>query len=477
LKKCLKFQNNNRYRLKKQYCQYIFDIVKEKTLNWQKKHETIIMVCIGIIMVSSTTLLASSKNDFQINQFINPETCKECHYEIFEQWENSMHNLAHKDPVYNKISQFLRKGLTDKQEILEAETCVKCHTPVGYVTGFPKKISDDLSKTPSIATLGIQCDYCHSAEKIKQMYNNGLMLKPGFGEDDPGVKQGPFDDSEPDFHEAAFSKMHTDSTICGTCHDVKHVAFGTDLETTYTEWKNSPYNSSDPAKKIACQGCHMYQRPGIPATGSTPRPENPGSATDDSKIRPHIFTHYFIGANTAVPEIFAGQNKAAMAVERLQNAADLTVDTSRLEQNKLDITVINSGAGHSIPTGVGDLRQVWLEITIKDKDKKTVFQQGGLDKNHELDCNTIMFRTVFGDENGNEVINLAKARQVIKDTRIKAKQSVVKTIDIVKTPEKGSKLIVRLLYRGISPKIFKMIPGEQFKPLPVIEMEKIEISL
>ena len=446
-------------------------------MNRQKKIEYILIACITIIMVWAANTTASSQNYFKIEQFIHPDTCKDCHYEIFEQWENSMHNLAHKDPVYTRISQFLRKGLTNEQEILEAETCVKCHTPVGYVSGFPKKISDDLSKTPSIATLGIQCDYCHSAQKVKQMYNNGLVLNPGSGEDDPGVKYGPFDDSESDFHDTAFSKFHTDSRVCGTCHDVKHVAFGTGLETTYTEWKESPYNSSNPEEKITCQGCHMYQRPGIPATGSSPRPENPGSATDDSKKRPHIFTHNFTGANAFVPGMFKGQDKIEMAVERLQNAAALSMDTSKLEQKKLDIIVTNIGAGHSIPTGVGDLRQVWLEIIIKDRDNKIVFQQGVLDKNLELGNDAVIFRAVFGDENGNEVINLAKARQVIKDTRIKAKQSVVRTVDIFKTPEKGSQLTVRLLYRSISPKILNMIPGEQFKPMPVIEMEKIEIIL
>ncbi|MFN2437403.1 MAG: cytochrome c554 family protein, partial [Desulfotignum sp.] len=76
---------------------------------------------------------------------------------------------------------------------------------VGVVTGFPGKLSDDLSKTPEIATQGIQCDYCHSAVKVTQMYNNGLFLEPGYGEDDPGVKYGPFDDAEPDFHDAAYS--------------------------------------------------------------------------------------------------------------------------------------------------------------------------------------------------------------------------------------------------------------------------------
>ena len=428
----------------------------------------------GVFMLFGVSLFASSEDKIHIDQFISPDTCSGCHSEIFEQWENSMHHLAHKDPVYSRVSQFLRKGLTDEGQIKEAESCVKCHTPVGYLTGFPKKISDDLSKTAEIATQAIQCDYCHSAVTVKQMYNNGLVLKPGQGEDEPGIKYGPFDDAAPDFHEAQYSKLHTESKICGTCHNVKHVVFGTDLETTYTEWKNSPYNSKDPQKKITCQGCHMVQRPGIPATGSTPRPENPGAATDYSDERPHIFTHYFVGGNSLVPDKFGGQDKSRMAVERLKNAATLSVDTSRINQKKLNIIVTNTGAGHSIPTGVGDLRQVWLEVTIQDKNNKISFQTGMLNDKHELSKDTVIFRTVFGDEKGNEVINIAKARQILIDNRIKAKQSVTKTLDLSAVPEKDALVIVRLLYRGMPQKILNMIPGKSFEPLPIVEMAKVQ---
>ena len=427
----------------------------------------------GVVILFAAIAVAASQEKIHIDQFISPEICGGCHGEIFEQWENSMHNLSHKDTVYLRLAQFLRKGLINEGEIQEAESCVKCHTPMGYLTGFPEKLSDDLSKTPEIATHGIQCDYCHSAVKINQMYNNGLVLKPGQGEDEPGIKYGPFDDSIPDFHEAQYSKLHTESQICGTCHNVKHVAFGTDLETTYTEWQNSPYNSKDPAKRIECQGCHMYQRPGIPATGSTLRPENPGAATDNSDERPHIFTHYFVGGNSSVPGNFNGQDKDQMAIERLQNAATISVDTSLIMQKKLNITVANTGAGHSIPTGVGDLRQVWLEITIQDKANKTSFQTGVLNDKHELSKDAVIFKTVFGDEIGNEVINIAKARQVLKDNRIKAKQSVTETIDLPLVPEKDAMIIVRLLYRGMPQKILNMIPGKPFEPLPIVEMAKV----
>lgn len=444
-------------------------------LNIKKQVKKIMgAVAVGILL-SAAPLSAASEID--IEQFISPDICSGCHGQIFEQWENSMHHLAHKDPVYSRLSQFLRQGLTDAGEIKEAESCVKCHTPVGYLTGFPQKVSDDLSKTPEIAKQGIQCDYCHSAETIKQMYNNGLVLKPGQGEDEPGIKFGPFDDSVPDFHEAQYSELHKGSKICGTCHNVKHVAFGTDLETTYTEWENSPYNSGEPKNRVDCQGCHMYQRPGIPATGSSARPENPGSATDYSNERPHIFTHYFVGANAVVPGKFGGQEKDQMAVERLKNAATVSVDTSQVNKKKLNITVTNTGAGHSIPTGVSDLRQVWLEITIQDKDNQTRFQAGVLNKKRELPRDTIIFRTVFGDEKGTEVINLAKARQVLKDNRIKAKQSVVETINLPAIPEKDAVITVRLLYRSMSRKILNLIPGKPFEPLPIIEMAKVQTTI
>ncbi len=443
-------------------------------LNFKRRLKIFLGLPVAVTTVFVAIAVASSQEKIHIDQFISPDICGGCHTQIFEQWENSMHSLSHKDPVYSRVSQFLRKGLIDEGEIKEAESCVKCHTPVGHLTGFPEKISDDLSKTAEIATQGIQCDYCHSVIDIKQMYNNGLVLKPGHGEDDPGIKYGPFDDANPDFHEAQFSKLHTQSKICGTCHNVKHVAFGTDLETTYTEWQNSPYNSKDPEKRIECQGCHMYQRPGIPSTGSTLRPENPGSATDDSEQRPHIFTHYFVGGNSRVPGIFNGQDKALMAVERLQNAATVSVDTSLIKQKKLNISVANTGAGHSIPTGVGDLRQVWLEITIRDKDDKISFEAGKLNDKHELSKDAVIFQTVFGDEKGNPVINIAKARKVIKDNRIKAKQSITETINLPFVPQKDAMVTIRLLYRGMPQKILNMIPGERFEPLPIVEMAKVQ---
>ncbi len=436
-----------------------------------------VMAAAILPVTSHVTAESGMHEKIDLERFILHETCIECHEQTGAQWENSMHNLAHEDPVYNSIAHTLRKGLKNAGEIKEAESCVKCHTPIGFVSGFPTKLSDNLSKTPEIATRGIQCDYCHCAVDITHMYNNGLVIEPGYGEDDPGTKHGPFDDCEPDYHEAEFSKMHTQSKICGTCHDVKHVVFGTPLETTYSEWEKSPYNTDDPKKRITCQGCHMFQRPGIPATGSTPRPANPGSITEDSSPRPHIFTHYFVGANTMVPSLKSDSEKVEMARQRLKHAASISIDTSKADKGKLIVKISNTGAGHSIPTGVADLRQVWLEVIVKNKKGRVEFSSGIPDKNNMLPKGTAVFRTVFADGNGNQVINIAKAKKIMEDTRIKAGQTVMREFSLGFVPGKGYSVSARLLYTGISQQVLNLTEKYKNKYMPAIEMAKASTGI
>jgi hypothetical protein len=414
---------------------------------------------------------------YHIDQFISADTCGGCHADIYAQWEDSMHHLSHKDRIYKNVSDFFRKGLDDPDEIKEAESCVKCHTPVGFVTGYPTKSSDDREKIPELAQMGIQCDYCHSAVTAHKIYNNDLKLEPGNGEDDPGVKRGPFKDSESDYHEVAYSEFHTNSEICGTCHNVKHVVFDTDLETTYTEWKNGPYNSGDPEKRITCQGCHMYQRPGVPATGSTERPANPGYAADYGPEREHIFTHYFVGANAYLPELNGNPEKSRMAIARLKNSAILNIDTKHLDQHKLVIEVKNIGAGHYLPTGLTDVRQMWLEIEVKDKDGKTVFTSGVRDKDQYLPCDTIIFNTIFGDGNGNPVRNIAKAREILKDKRVPPQQSVFETLVLPRKDLYGGQINVSLFYRSASQKLLDKITGKGKHLLPIVKMAEVNAGI
>jgi len=427
------------------------------------------------IMVSALVFSCIKKEHHELSQFISPDTCGGCHDEIFDQWQNSMHGLAHKDPLYREVALFLRKELTERSEVAEAESCVKCHTPVGYITGITGSTTEELTgkNIPGILKQGIQCDYCHSATGAKKMYNNGLTLKPGRGEDEPGIKRGPYSDSKSDFHDSAFSEFHTSSEICGTCHNVNHVVYGTKLESTFDEWENSPYNSSDPNKRITCQGCHMYQRPGVPATGETPRPLNPGYASADGPERPHVFTHYFVGGNTLVPGMFRDSKKGKMAEERLKNAAGLSIDYSGISSGNLIVSVKNTGAGHYLPTGLTDTRQMWLEISVKNERGGVVYSSGKLDKDGYITDNTFIYNTVFGDGKGNAVTNIAKAKEIIKDRRIPPLKSLDEKIEIGKGNYKKLNVRIRLLYRIAPQKLADQVLGKGKLKLPVVQMEEL----
>lgn len=441
-----------------------------------KKHGLPILVGLMVCLAPFSGVAGQS---FEVSQFIAPGTCSDCHSDIYAQWQHSMHGLAHPDPIYQKVAKFFLTGLTHPGEVAESESCVKCHTPVGVVTGFPQKTSDDWSKIPEIATRGVQCDFCHSAVGAEKMYNNGMILSPGNGEEDPGVKRGPIKDPVPEFHKAEFSEFHTGAEICGTCHNVKHVAFGTALETTYDEWKDGPYNAKDPAKRVVCQECHMRQKPGVPSTGSTPRPDNPGQASDIGPERDHVYTHYFVGANSFVPAQFGDSDNAAMAAERLAHSATLALDTGGLKKKVLKVTVTNTGAGHKLPTGLTNAREMWLEVTVKSKqDGRVLYASGVPDADGYLADSAVVYHTVFGDDRGKPVDNISLARKILKDRRIPPRESVTETFKLPSgTPATDVVVSARLQYRICSQHLLDLVMGKGVLKVPVVTMAQADAEL
>ncbi len=408
--------------------------------------------------------------EMKISRFISAETCGECHSKIYNEWRDSLHNLAHKDEIYREVALKTLQGADSKEEKMEAEMCVKCHIPIGFVSNKPSKTSEDTTldvETPSGE--GVQCDYCHSTLKITKRYNNGLFVVPGNGEEDPGTKRGPYEDSESDFHQTAFSKPHKEASFCGSCHNVKHVAFGTNLETTFDEWEKSPYNSQDNSKRVTCQGCHMYQREGFPATGMTKRPKNKGFASDEETIeREHIATHYFMGGNSYIN---SDKDKQKMVEARLKNAATLGID---IKKKEIVVKVTNSGAGHSIPTGLTNLREMWLEVTVFNKKGEEIYSFGKLDKNGYLDKNTELFNTIFGDGSGKAVFSVAEAKEIIKDNRIEPFKTFEKKLPFLK---EASNIKIRLLYRIVSQKLVDDIFGKGKHFIPVVVMAELKENI
>jgi hypothetical protein len=415
----------------------------------------------------------------RVEQFIEPDICEGCHSEIFEQWSGSMHSKAFVDPIWRSATKLFFKDATKSGEILEMKACVKCHTPLGFRSYTITSPADDYDKVSGLPAQGIFCNWCHNINEVKHLGDAGYEVAPGGGEDDPSTMLGPFKDADSPYHPSKYSELHTKSEFCGLCHNVSHAANNLPIEETYNEWKNSPYNTGNPETTVNCQDCHMRQRPGIPSTGKTERPDNPGQACDDGPERQHIWTHYFGGANAVVTKLLGSDTHAKMAVERLQNAADLElVKDSAYQKNRLahiKVKVINSGAGHYLPTGLTEVRQMWLDLKITDAGGKVLLRSGNINENGDVDENAVMYQTHLGDEKGNPVLNVAKADRILYDHRIPPKGYVIEKFAFYIPDDAVAPLKIEttLKYRSASQSLANVLLGDNAPEIPAIDMVSI----
>lgn len=323
--------------------------------------------------------------------FTEPETCAGCHQKQYEEWHGSLHSLAFIDPVYqgeyNKAVKAV--GGTINRH------CSSCHTPAATMTGEVK--GPGLTGLSAVAKAGVSCDICHSVSSLhhcktpsKEPENGSLALRPG--EDGKGgavlVKRGPDSPKEGcggGFHECKQTDYHAKADLCASCHQVYHYDKHYPLESTYLEWKHSPYAQ----KNIHCQDCHMVgHETFVKAADTMTKPQR------------SEYHHYFNGANYLLYFLASEAAKKAgdkeqagrlmkqydMAVKRLQKAAELEVSpvyhNNRLAEVK--VRVKNIRAGHNLPTSLTNVRQMWLEVLVKDEKGMVISSSGLIAKDGSL---------------------------------------------------------------------------------------------
>ena len=421
----------------------------------------------------------SELEPFVRENFIPPEACGTCHEDIHDMWSGSLHSTAFDDVLFRAATKLFVSDTANPGEREDAEHCVSCHNPIAYRSGQIKGSSDNYDNVDDVTKHSISCDLCHTIDEIVMVKNVSFNTDPGEGEDDPGTKRGPRDDAESMYHDSAYSPLHTSSELCGSCHNVTHLWYMTKLEGTYDEWYSSPYNSADPEKRVNCQDCHMRQSAGKPSTGMTLRPDYPGTSSEMGEERPHIYQHNVVGGNVYMPELLGNPEKATLARERLQKAAVLDI-IPKIERNTLlsfTVRVKNEGAGHMLPTGVTEYRQMWLKISVKDSRNNEVYSSGTVDTNGNLSVDTHIFNTVFGDSEGNPTINVVKASRMLSDHRIHPKGYC----DESYVPEKPLQLPltidVTLNYRSMDPSVVALLLGDEAKKPPVVTMTALQKKL
>jgi hypothetical protein len=340
--------------------------------------------------------------------FARPATCATCHPRQFREWQGSMMAYAAVSPTANALEAAGNRLLDGAfaADGTAALLCQQCHAPVSVALGEMPSYAESNGR-PSrdfagdVGVHGLSCDFCHQVAHADLpgsvsgdgIANAAFVLQPGT------LKFGPFADPlSSRVHDGAPSEYLRSSEFCGGCHDVRLP--GDDaltgepfrrLENAFTEWQGSVYaTTANPfGQVVTCQDCHMSAYPYAP----------PGTYyTDTAAAVPgaperRVSSHYFTGVDVALVD-FPGQDDEGgdshgEPIGQRQRREDLLRATCTLDLDvpqyagagstlPIVVVVTNSGAGHNVPTGFSQERQMWIELTVTDGQSEIVYQSGHL---------------------------------------------------------------------------------------------------
>lgn len=421
--------------------------------------------------------------------------CKSCHKEIFDQWANSNHkHIAGSNPYYMVMETLA--GEVEGQGF--RKWCMGCHNPSALLNGHTKTthdmegnlLSNDIFEKDAKTLVddfkeldnfrleeGVSCVTCHRITDAKAKGNASFTLsldrrKYSFEESESDLGHWFSEkliNSNPKVHKDSYMKpLYKESKYCASCHDESHPINGMKIVSTYDEWKKSPFNNpNDKSKHKTCIDCHMTY---LKDDKLSPLR---GTSTDGGAVKEDVKVHYFAGSNHFLSGLKDKKNEQ-QTLQLLRSAAKLDVN---IKDNMLEVGVNNAGAGHHLPTGVADFRELWLEVNVKDAKGNTVLASGRLKDDGNIEEGSRLFQKVFGDEEGRPVgLLFWKYKKLLSDTRIPSGERRVESFDMGKELSYPLKVSVKLNFR-IYPqwvsdavkKVYLTLPNP-----PVIELMKIE---
>ncbi len=222
-----------------------------------------------------------AKTMAELAERYNSESCAECHEEIYDQWENSLHarSILGTPRTAPTILTAIDKGLkrfpfsgVKKDEDITVENlmfCAKCHLPqldeatddvareiVATIRAWQKankEGNDDLADEleEKIESLNIGCMVCHNKKALIHKWADGYPQPDTVY----GSQDGEHD--HPDFNKMAKAPALDESIFCGQCHGT-----GPNFELDHPSQCATLYGSYlfayiPDGGTETCQECHM----------------------------------------------------------------------------------------------------------------------------------------------------------------------------------------------------------------------------
>ncbi len=398
--------------------------------------------------------------------FMESDSCKRCHEDIYNQWFSSAHHFS----SFN--NQWYRKSIEYMQDTIgtkPSKWCGGCHDPALLYSGLMDTPIKQIVHRPE-AQAGLGCMMCHSIANVKSTMGQADFYLEYPKLHELAATQNPVARALHDFvirlnpepHRRVFLKpfMKTQTAeFCSTCHKVhldvpvNHYRWVRGFN-EYDNWQASGVSGQGarsfyyPPKPQQCADCHMPMEP----------------SHDFGNINGLVHSHRFPGANTALPtanedaaqlkltegflksgaltvDIFAlspaqqplqaamkpgaaGQSELATTFAVGEEAetkiipgesgavAPLTAPLDRVQPAlrrgdtvRVDVVVRTKKVGHFFPGGTVDAYDTWLELKGTDDKGQTIFWSGMVegDGKGPVEKGAHFYRSLQIDAHGNPI--------------------------------------------------------------------------
>ena len=319
-----------------------------------------------MIRIAAATLLLGcapgAEAPAPVTERLKPATaCEQCHPQQAAEWRQSMHAHAALSPVVRRMV-----ALAEEETVSFAgKDCWSCHAPAAAIVG--ELVPGAPAGFSPVSNDGVTCDMCHALAHAPEPASRDLASRLG----DPGVVYGNLaNPAATPGHGAAERTFFAGSSLCSACHQF---SVERELEDTFAEWQQTGLAAS----ALECPTCHMPEYAGAAALGT------PG--------RPVLHRHGFVGTDYALEPRdgvdVSAQKEGIRSLLRLAlKVAVLGMPSSVAAGSAFDfgVALTNNRSGHSIPSGVPFLREMWILVEVTDAAGATVYRSGGLGPKGDL---------------------------------------------------------------------------------------------
>jgi tetratricopeptide (TPR) repeat protein len=398
--------------------------------------------------------------------FMESDSCKRCHEDIYNQWFSSAHHFS----SFN--NQWYRKSIEYMQDTVgtrPSKWCGGCHDPALLYSGLMDTPIKQIVHRPE-SQAGLGCMMCHSIANVKSTMGQADFYLEYPKLHELAANENPVARALHDFlirlnpepHRRVFLKpfMKTQTAeFCSSCHKV-HL----DVPVNHYRWFRG-FNEYDnwQASGVSGQGARSFYYPPKPQQcADCHMPAEPSK--DAGNIDGFVHSHRFPGANTALPtanedatqlklteaflksgaltvDIFAlspaqaplktgtetqSEISTTFAVgeeaetkitsgaggETNAEAAAVTAPLNRVQPalrrgdtERVDVVVRTKKVGHFFPGGTVDAYDTWLELKAIDDKGQIIFWSGMVegDGKGPVEKGAHFYRSLQIDAHGNPI--------------------------------------------------------------------------